>query len=290
MKLRVLSLLWSLASSVMAGPTVTNLVLNPREVVVVPVATDRLSTVRFPSPLSQIEAAFVSVEGEPPARFQLSFRPGQSFFSVRALGTNLAACVNVVWRTNTYVFELVPSSHPILSLTLVEPVRRDLRMGTQAPTAHRLLGILDTANAYALLRTQHPHEVGDVQYAPRRDRYDFGSYDIVLEEVFHFQSEDTLVFRVMLHNKAEVPLRYLPQTFRVRVGQHTFPAAIADGEGTVPALSRAPVYFAVTSTPDGSRPSLSLNNDFVVLVSVPTPPEKPATEPKRGLLRFLKRP
>ena len=101
--------------------------------------------------------------------------------------------------------------------------------------------------------------------------------------MFRFPSEDTLVFRIVIHNQAGTPLRYLPQTFRVRAGERTFFAAITDGEGTVPPQGRTPVYFAVTSAADGTRHSLALDNEFVVLVTVPEPSvEPPPTPSKRG--------
>ena len=283
------SLCWSLALPACAGPAVTNLVLNPREVVTVLVATDRLTTISFPSAIAHLEAAYVSTEAEPPARFQLAFRPGHSFFSVRALGSNATATINVVWNRGTYVFELLPSTAPTLAVNLVEPKKAGGVAGTQPPSPHRLLGLLDTAKAYSLLRVQHPEEVGDVQYAPRRDRYDFGGYEITLEEVFRFPSEDTLVFRIVIHNQAGAPLRYLPQTFRVRAGERTFFAAITDGEGTVPPQGRTPVYFAVTSATDGTRHSLALDNEFVVLMTVPEPSVEPPTPPKRGWLKIFQR-
>ncbi len=286
MKLPILSLLL-LALPALSGTAVTNLVLNPNLVVVVPVATDRLSTIRFPSPPTHLEAAFVSLDAEPPARFQLAFQPGQSFFSVRALSTNFTASVNVMWRTNTYAFELVPSAEPTLSLNLVEPVRRDVRVAKSAPGTHRLLGILDTAKAFPLLRTQQPAEVGDIEHVTKAVRFDFDDYELLLEEVFRFRTEDALVFRVVLVNKTGALLRYLPQSFRVRVGEKTFPAAISDGDGTLPAYSRSTVYFAVATGEDGTRPALAIANDFVVLVTVPAPMRKPSPKPQNGAALLL---
>jgi len=37
-------------------------------------------------------------------------------------------------------------------------------------------------------------------------------------------------------------------------------------------LGEAVVYFAITAAPDGSRPSISSKNDFLLLVTVPDPP------------------
>ena len=59
--------------------------LDAKTVFRLPVASDRITTVYFPGPISGLEAAFVTLDGEPPARFQCSFLPGQRYFSLRAI-------------------------------------------------------------------------------------------------------------------------------------------------------------------------------------------------------------
>jgi hypothetical protein len=275
----------ALAVSAGAQPFITNIVLDPHEVIVVPVAQDRLSAIVFPSPIAHLEGAFLALDAEPPARFQINFKPGNPYFTVRALAPDASAVVTVFWNRKPFVFELVASPHPLLSLTLVESVARDATSLKQAPTAHRLLGLLDTAKAYQLLRTQHPDEVGDVVFVPKQDRYDFGSYELELQEIFHFKSEDALVFRVLFRNKSVTSIRYQPESFRVRVGDRIFYAAISDGDGLVIPLAETAVYFAITSAPDGSRPGLSPQNDFTILyntVGVDTAPTYPLSYSKSG--------
>ena len=267
----ILSLCLVVAARAAAQPALTNIVLNPGEIVVVPVTTDRLSMICFPSPISHLEGAYLSTEAEPPARFQVNFKPGSSYFSVRALAENVSAAVAVVWKEKTFVFELISSSHPLLTVRLVEPVAPDSVSTSRLPSSHRLLGILDTAKAYSVLRAQHPAEVADVVYLPKHDRYDFGSCELLVEELFHFKTEDTLVFRLVFHNKTSRIINYRPQSFRVRVGQKTFYAAISDGDGVLPPMSSTPVYFAIDSAPDGSRPGLSPQNDYSILFTFTLP-------------------
>ena len=266
---------WFAAACASAQPAITNIILNPGEVVVVPVTTDRLSLIRFPSPISHLEGAYLATDAEPPARFQVNIKPGSSYFSVRALAPNVSATLTVVWHEQAFVFELVSSTHPLLAVSLVEPVARDTTATGRLPNSHRLLGILDTAKSYSILRAQHPAEVADVVYLPKHDRYDFGTYELQVEELFHFRTEDALVFRLVFRNKSNTTINYRPQSFRVRVGQKTFYAAISDGDGVLPPLKNTPVYFAVTSAPDGSRPGLSPQNDFSILFTL--------TLPERGL-------
>lgn len=274
--------LFLLAFASGAQAAVISLVLNPQELIPVPISTDRMTTISFPSPISHIEAAYVSFEPDPPNRVQISYKPGSAFFSVRALTTNQLTSVNVRWEGNTYVFELVPSGKPVLALTLVEPMKSKVSPSDQSPpTNHRLLGMLDTAKAFALLRSQQPALVSDIQYERRRTRYEFGTYEVTLEEVFRFQAEDTLVFRVVITNRSQSPLNYLPQSFRVRVGEQTFHASISDGDGVVPPLSKVPVYFTVSSAADGSPAALSIENDFLPFFTIVPDPSMEEPPPKR---------
>ena len=263
----VLRVLLALATSAGAQATITYLVLNPREVVVVPVALDRVTLITFPTPFSHLEGAYLATNAEPPARFQINYRPGNAYFSVRALIPNASAAVTVIWNRKAFVFELIASAHPTLALTLVEPVAREAKLSARAPNASRLLGMLDTAKAYSVLRTQHPEEVADVVCLAKSERYEYGGFELRLEEVFKFKSEDALVFRVVLRNKTGAAFQYQPQSFRIQVGAQTYYAAIADGDGTVPPQSSVPVYFAIASAPDGSRLGLALQNDFRILFS-----------------------
>ena len=89
--------------------------------------------------------------------------------------------------------------------------------------------------------------------------------------MFRFNSEDTLVFHVTLKNKSDREIRYLPESFAVRVGNRLYYQSISDAPGVLPAEAASMVYFAVTGTPDGGRNELSLKNDFEVLVTRTSP-------------------
>ncbi|MBL9167499.1 MAG: hypothetical protein JNN07_07130, partial [Verrucomicrobiales bacterium] len=76
-------------------------------------------------------------------------------------------------------------------------------------------------------------------------------------------------------NKAELPLRYRPDSFTIRAGNRVYHQSISDASGGVPPKGQSIVYFAVSGTPDGGRNELSLKNEFTVLLtrlSFPSPP------------------
>jgi hypothetical protein len=95
-----------------------------------------------------------------------------------------------------------------------------------------------------------------------------------------FQPGDTLVFHVTLRNKSELEIRYLPESFCVRVGNRLYHQSISDAPGRLPPHAASTVYFAITGTPDGGRNEISLKNEFSVLLSrLPSPPSAATMPP-----------
>ena len=59
--------------------------LDENVLIVVPVATNRVTTISFPSAITAIDGAGVTVDGKTPGLFQLAHTKGSAFLSVRAL-------------------------------------------------------------------------------------------------------------------------------------------------------------------------------------------------------------
>ena len=259
------------------NPAVQTVLLDDRAVVSVPVSTNRVTTISFPGPIAAIDAAGVTTDPKTPGQFQLAHTKGSSFLSVRALGRKASANLNIRWNKRTYVFELLESDAPILSLNLeAHPNRQAASAPEVSPT--RLLSLLDKAKAFPLLKQQYPESVAQVDFTTYDGKpfiSDFNRYEIRIEEAFRFNAEDTLVFRVTVTNKTELPLRYRPDSFTIRAGNRLYHQSISDASGSVPPKGQCIVYFAVTGTPDGGRNELSLKNEFTVLLtrlSVPSLP------------------
>lgn len=286
---RALAVLGSFALAVsalaqFADRPIQRLPLDPMAVTRIPVARDRLTTIRFPSPVSDLQSALVATEPQPEALFLVAFQPGSAFFAVRALRPATNTTLNVVWQDQTCVLELVESASPWLSVIFDPPVDPSTSAPPRAVTTARLLGLLDTAKAYGLLRQQHPESVAGVEVVRPNSRRDYGDYAIRLEEVFRFDAEDTLVFRVGISNQTQQLIRYVPESLMVRVGRRIWFQSVAEATGLLPAGVEMPVYFAVTGNPDGSRAGLSPHNEFTVLfcrkdepVHADLPPADPST-------------
>jgi hypothetical protein len=247
--------------------------------IVVPVATNRATTISFPSAITAIDGAGVTVDGKTPGLFQLAHTKSSAFLSVRALFPKASANLNIRWNDQTYVFDLIESDQPVLSLNLEAPPTPEEEGVGRAPEVSplKLLSLLDKAKAFQLLKAQQPESVADVDFTTYDGKpliSDFNDYEIQIEETFRFNAEDTLVFRLAITNKIDSPLIYQPDSFTLRAGDRLYPQSVSDADGTVPPKGQSIVYFAVTGTPDGGRNELSLKNPFTVLVTrlSPLPP------------------
>ena len=254
--------------------------LDENVLIVVPVATNRVTTISFPSAITAIDGAGVTVDGKTPGLFQLAHTKGSAFLSVRALFPKASANLNIRWNEHTYVFELTESDHPVLSLNLEAPPTPEEAGVGHAPQVSplKLLALLDKAKVFPLLKVQQPESVANVDFTTYDGKplvSDFNDYEIQIEEAFRFNAEDTLVFRLVITNKVDAPLIYQPDSFILRAGNRLYPQSISDGDGTVPPKGRSIVYFAVSGTPDGGRNELSLRNAFTVLVTRLSPPPPP---------------
>jgi hypothetical protein len=280
----IVSLLFITASLALAqsSPEILTGFLDDSVLVVVPVATNRVSTISFPSPIAAIDGAGITVDGKTPGLFQLAHAKGSSFLSVRALYPKASANLNIRWDNRTYVFELVESGTPVLALNLKAPPAPEEAGAGHAPEVSplKLLALLDKAKAFPLLKVQQPESVAGVDFTTYDGKplmSDFNDYEIQIEEAFRFNKEDTLVFRLVITNKVDAPLIYQPDSFALRAGDRLYPQSISDSDGTVPPKGRSVVYFAITGTPDGGRNELSLLNEFTVLVNRLSPPPPPPT-------------
>jgi hypothetical protein len=273
------------ATVALAGPpeAIQRVTLDERIVVTVPVATNRVTTISFPGPIAAIDAVGVTADGKTPGQFQLAHTKGSSFVSVRALARKAATNLNIRWNKRTYVFELIESDAPVLALNLEDRAAAEIVQPAPQVTPTRLLALLDKAKAFPLLKKERPEAVADAEARTFGDKpqiTDFNDYEIRIEEVFRFNPEDTLVFHVTLRNKSAREVRYLPESFCVRVGNRLYHQSISDAPGLLPPHAAGTVYFAITGTPDGGRNELSLKNDFNVLVSrLPAAPKSAAATP-----------
>jgi hypothetical protein len=265
----VLLLLCVHSSSAKAANPIAEYRLDERTVYAIPVSRSRVTTISFPGPISAIDAANVTSDPKIPGLFQIAHTKGSYFLSVRALVERATTNMNIRWNKKTYVIELVEGPSPFYSVIFQYDTDADIRPASARVTPNRLLALLDKAKAYAFLKEYHANAVAEVEYVnfSKNPRVlDYRDYEIQLDEVFRFNPEDTLIFRILLRNKTNQPIQYRPDGFSLRIGERTYPQSISDASGTIPPRGQVPAYFAVTGTPNGGRNDLSLKNDFTVLL------------------------
>ena len=245
--------------------------LDEHSIFTIPVSFSRVTTVSFPGPISAIDAALVTTDGKTAGLFQLAHKPGSYFFSVRSLVKGATTNVNVRWNNKTYVLELQDSAAPQLSLIFKYPTDTGKSsLAKRLVTPGSLVGLLDKAKAYPVLKASHPEAVEQVDYVSYGDKprvMDYNDFEIRLDEVFRFDLQDTLVFRIVLRNKTDKEIRYKPQGFSLRVGERLYFQSISDASGVMPPKSDTPAYFAITGTPNGGRNDVSTKNEFIVLLT-----------------------
>jgi len=248
MKSPISILLLSAAVALAEPPeAIQRVTLDENVVVTVPVATNRVTTISFPGPIAAIDAVGVTADGKTPGQFQLAHTKGSTFLSVRALARKAATNLNIRWNKKTYVFELEESDAPILALNLDDPATAETVLPAPLVTPTQLLSLLDKAKAFPLLKKQHADAVANAQAKTFGDApqvTDFNDYEIRIEEVFRFNTEDTLVFHVTLKNKSEREIRYLPESFCVRVGNRLYYQSVSDAPGVLPPKSASTVAAA----------------------------------------------
>lgn len=256
-----------LASVVLAAPAVKQFPLDERVVYEIPISEDAPTTLMFPSALTAIEGANVSASPETPAPVLLAYTSGRTFFSVRALEPSARAAVNVVWKNKTYVLRFAASTEPYGAVTFYQD-----DLAGRSATLHRrvtpevLLGVLDRAKSFPLVATQYPEVVQQIERATPSSVTYYRDFRVTLEEVFRFDPEDTVVFRLRFENTGESEVIYQPQRLAVRVGLNVYHAAIADASGIIPPKASTTGFFAITGTPRGGRANLSVKNLFSVIV------------------------
>jgi len=242
------------------------------------VATEKVTTLVFPQPITALEGSGITADPKTPAKMLLSYHAGDRFFSVRSLADPANATLNVIINRKVYVIELATDKEPFQSVTFYpadEPPAQTAGQPNVGPS--RLLGLLDKAKAYPLLAEQYPEMVSQIDKAEPFTQTLYEGFHVILTKVFRFDAEDALIFQVEFVNETDKPIYYVPQSLAVRVGSGVYWSALSDASGIITAGEKDPKtgknidghsegYFVICGTPHGGRNHLSVQNPFNVLV------------------------
>jgi hypothetical protein len=186
---------------------------------------------------------------------------------VRALTPGARGAVNVVWHNRTFVIRFHEGSDPYGSVTFYDAeLAGPGHAAEKHVTPEVLLGLLDRAKSYRLIEMQYPEAVQQIEHAEPGNVCYYRDFQVVVEEVFRFDPEDTLVFKLRFENNGGSEIVYQPQRLAVRVGQDVFYPSIVDASGIVPPKATTSAYLAITGSPLGGRANLSIKNIFSIIV------------------------
>ncbi len=297
--------------------------LQPDQTYVVGIAPRLPTTIVFPGAgLGFQGIGLMRAADTSPQPVQIDHEPGTNYFTVRAIMPNARSDLNVIFEGRIYGFVFVLSDEPTRGLTLLRapPPSARAKAAAKAPRVgvSRLVEMLDEAKAFGVIAAAYPGYQRNITTQEKSFRISYPLGDVLVDQAWRFEAEDTIVLRIIFVNKTPRPLAFRPDSLAVKIGERTFFCSIADAQGTIPACAHAAelegeakeimarlaaarttkkynpdpdrarlaeilsayqsgqavAYLAITGNPDGSRASISLKNNFHILVDVAplTPP------------------
>ncbi len=264
MKYLVLSFL--LAATAYAGP-ITQKPLDEFVIYDIPVAQKTgTTTVMFPSEISGLYAKSVSTQEQENAGFLITFTPGNFYFTIRALKADAVDHLTVIFNRKAYVLHLKASDNPLYNVTFYQDERQGKDGGKIPVVPERLLGLMDKAKAYPLLAEDAPDALAGVLHTVPAITTYYEGFNVRVRDVWRFEQDDTLIFRLELENTSDRAIRYNPQDLAVRLEDRIYTQSLADASGVMPPKSVTPAFVAITGNGQGGRNNLAPGNKWNVLV------------------------
>jgi hypothetical protein len=222
------------------------------------------TTVRFPSAISGLYAKSVAVQEQENADFLISFTPGNYYFTIRALKPEAKDHLTVIDSHQAYVLRLSASEKPFYAVTFFQDARPG---GASRPVIpERLLSLLDKAKAYPVFQKGYPDALAGVLHTTPNTTNYYDNFKLWVRDVWRFDEEDTIVFRIELENPSDTTIYYKPQDLTVRLEDRIYTQSVADASGIMPPKSTTPAFFAITGNSQGGRNNLVPDNKWNVLV------------------------
>jgi hypothetical protein len=226
----------ALATVAPAQP-VKRLPLDARATYTIAVAPHAPTTLVFPEAPTGIEGAQVSVEAGDGAAVLLAYREGSTHLTLRATRAEAAAALNLLLGGEVYALDLVGRAEPDRVVRFYRPEKQ--RTGREILSTLAALAKEQSGAAAA-----RPGWTRHLERAAPTTRVSHAGFAATIEEVFRFEPEGALVFRVTLRS-AGAAVRYDPDRIAVRCGAAIYPAGWCDGSGAIPAGGASEVWLAV---------------------------------------------
>jgi hypothetical protein len=224
------------------------------------------TTIMFPSEISGLYAKSVSVQEQENAGFLITFTPGNFYFTIRALKSDAEDHLTVIFNRKAYVLHLKASDKPSYNVTFYQDERQGKDAGRVAVVAERLLALMDKAKAYPLLVKDAPEALAGVLHSGSVLTNYYEGFTVRVRDVWRFEQDDTLIFRLELENTTDRAVRYNRQDLAIRVEDRIYTSSLVDASGVMPPKSLTPAFVAITGNGQGGRNNLAPDNKWNVLV------------------------
>jgi len=255
-----------LAVSAYAGP-ITQKPLDEFVIYDIPVAQKTgTTTIMFPSEISGLYAKSVSTQEQENAGFLITFTPGNFYFTIRALKPDAEDHLTVIFNRKAYVLHLKASEKPFYNVTFYQDERQGKDGAKITIVPERLLSLMDRAKAYPLLANSESDALAGVLHAAPAITTYYEGFNVRVREVWRFEQDDTLIFRLELENTTDRAIRYNPQDLAVRLEDRIYTQSLVDASGVIPPKSLTPAFLAITGNGQGGRNNLAPDNKWNVLV------------------------
>ena len=253
--------------------------MNPQRVYLIDTyLAGGVTTVMFPGQIEGIAAGNVAmnevhynVDGSPACDFLMAFKPGNYYFSIRALKPEVSGTVNVIYGRQTYILKFRENEAEAMSnVTFSDENQAEEEQDFRPPSVAVLKGLLDKAKSFNVLKEKYPAAVSQVTVCDNRCVSDYGNYTATVVKAWRFDSYNSLVFMVELKNKTKKTLLYKAEkTAFMVLDQRLYPVLI-DASGVMPSESTTAAFFVVSSTADGRKNKFAADNDWKVLIDAKT--------------------
>lgn len=235
--------------------------LDERSVVTVRLSKDEPTTCVFPGPIRALVGANVSLKLEDDPGVLLSHQVGTEYFSLRSMKDGAVGALNVLFRGRVYPLAFTTGPEPDRAVVFLD---EPLAGGVKAKwTAEALRMFLERAKQHARLGSVREVRVAVQRACPDNATY-YRTFTATVREVFRFEAEDVLVFRVELANETARAIPYDPKGLAVRLGYEVFPAEYVEASGAIPAKAVVPVFLVVPGP--GGRANLPVSETYNVIV------------------------
>jgi len=252
--------------TVCAGP-ITQKPLDEFVIYDIPVAAKTgTTTIMFPSEISGLFAKSVAAQEQENAGFLISFTPGNFYFTIRALKKDAEDHLTVIFNRKAYVLHLTASEKPFYNVTFYQDERKGKDGGRAVIVPERLLSLMDKAKVYPLFAQNHPDALAGVLHAVLDITNYYDGFNVRIRDVWRFEQDDSLIFRLDLENTTDRAIYYKPQDLAVRLDERIYTQSLADASGVMPPKSVTPAFFAITGDGQGGRNNLDPDNKWNVLV------------------------